>query len=363
MSNDGKKYVFYVPMRLNKPDSDAIDAVITWVDGNDPVLKQKREAVLRKGDNKRSTTIAAGFDRIRFKDNGEILFCITSIRKFAPWIRHIHLITDNQVPDFLTPEACRRYDVHIVDHSDIFRSFEWALPTFNTRTIETALFRTPGLAPRYIYFNDDIFLNKPVQPSDFFIGDKVVLRGRWKKLRQYGAARIYMRQRLNRILKKVFGISHTMHLLQQMRSARLAGMTDTYYRAPHVPHPLRVRTQSKFFDQNPGAFVNNIKFPFRDISQFSAVFLSNHLEIINGNAVLEDESDILMINGETDKALLIDKKLKRLDLEEPRFICLQTLEKLQPGSKTMVLEAMRKRLDLNPGQEKLPLDPRADTGS
>jgi len=132
-----------------------IDAVIAWVDGADPVHKAKRAAALQKLREKSDLPIAAGIANTRFHDNGELRYCIASIKKFAPWIRTIYIITDNQVPRFRNENFLQGLDIRIVDHKDIFRSYEWALPTFNSITIETAMWRVPELSESFIYFNDD----------------------------------------------------------------------------------------------------------------------------------------------------------------------------------------------------------------
>jgi hypothetical protein len=150
-----------------------IDAVIAWVDGNDPEhIRKRRNFIHTEGDNYRRE-VPTGRDTTRFTDNGELEYCIRSIRAFAPWIRTIHLVTDNQIPKFLTPDLRRELNVHVVDHRQIFAGFKYALPTFNSRTIETALWRIPNLADHYIYFNDDFILTGDVSPSDFFDEGKV----------------------------------------------------------------------------------------------------------------------------------------------------------------------------------------------
>ena len=46
------------------------------------------------------------------------------------------------------------------------------LPTFNSNVIELNLFRLEALSDKFILFNDDMFFNKPLQPSFFFTGDR-----------------------------------------------------------------------------------------------------------------------------------------------------------------------------------------------
>ena len=42
------------------------------------------------------------------------------------------------------------------------------LPTFNSHAIETRLHHIDGLAEHFLYFNDDVFLGRPLDPSRFF---------------------------------------------------------------------------------------------------------------------------------------------------------------------------------------------------
>lgn len=325
-----------------------IDAVITWVDGNDPEHQKKREDALSGSSLRSMYTIPAGRSTTRFRDNGELRYCIYSIRKFAPWIRFIHLITDSQTPSFLSYREREHLGIRIVDHMDIFKSYEWALPTFNTRTIESAIWRAPELASRFIYFNDDFLITRPVEPEDFFTDGKVVLRGKWKPIRKYGNVRIQMNRFLNFFTRNFLGVSNTMHLLQQNRSAQLAGMEQKYFRAPHVPHPIRKETLEQFFQMYPNTFSENISYPFRDIRQFSVIFLANHLEIRNRNAIFSEETGSLMINGELDLAGVVKKKLRKLREEQVSFLCLQSLEKVHMRERRNLEEILNERLNTEP---------------
>jgi hypothetical protein len=57
-----------------------------------------------------------------------------------------------------------------IAHEEIFIDSS-ALPTFNSHAIEANLHRVPGLSERFLYFNDDFFLSKPVSCLDFFSDD------------------------------------------------------------------------------------------------------------------------------------------------------------------------------------------------
>ena len=74
-----------------------IDVVFTWVNGSDPEQQEN----LRKyhGDPQRLT--------IMYRDYGTLRFAMRSIEKFAPWIRHIFLLTNGQKPDWFDLEATK----------------------------------------------------------------------------------------------------------------------------------------------------------------------------------------------------------------------------------------------------------------
>lgn len=324
-----------------------IDIVITWVDGNDPEHKQKKRQALKKlkqDEEKKKSALLTGWDKTRFQDNGELYYCLQSIKKFAPWVRKVHLVTDNQIPDFLTETMKEDLKLNIVDHRDIFEGYEAALPTFNARTIETALWRIPDLAEKFLYMNDDFAFAAPVQPDCFFDGDRVILPGNWSPIRSYGPVRIKLNDWFSIFTKKVLGITRSMHLLLQMKSAQRAGFTDKYFRADHLPHPVRTETLKQFFTEHEKAFRDNIKYRFRNKRQFSAIFLARHLEIAIENAELKPVTDFVMINGETDPSFVVSRKLDQIRSGSVRYVCIQGFEILKEKMKKKTDQTFRELL-------------------
>ncbi len=53
-----------------------------------------------------------------------------------------------------------------MDHREIIE--QEYLPTFNSHVIEANLHKIPNLSEHFIYFNDDVFVAKPLQKSHFF---------------------------------------------------------------------------------------------------------------------------------------------------------------------------------------------------
>ncbi len=154
-----------------------IDLVYLWVDGNDREWLSKKNAFLGKeqGNVTDATTIA------RFIDNDELKYSLRSVEKYAPWIRKIFILTNEQRPHWLNTENTT---IKIVDISEILPPD--AFPCFNSVIIEHFLYKIPGLADRFLLANDDTFLNRPVTPDTFFIEEgypiirlKYVFLGKW----------------------------------------------------------------------------------------------------------------------------------------------------------------------------------------
>ena len=138
-----------------------IDFVIPWVDGNDPLwLKEK---------NRYSGNITSAEDArdIRFRDWETLKYWFRGVEKFAPWVNKIHFITWGHLPAWLNTEHPK---LHIVNHKDYIP--EKYLPTFSSHVIELNLHRISGLSDCFVYFNDDIFILKPLLREDFFINGK-----------------------------------------------------------------------------------------------------------------------------------------------------------------------------------------------
>ncbi|MGM0506864.1 MAG: stealth family protein [Bacteroidota bacterium] len=328
-------------IQTGSSDAEPVDAVITWVDGEDPDHATVRTAYAEQSEKKKKKPIPTGDAITRFVDNGELGFCLRSIRLFAPWVRTIYLVTDGQCPSYLTPELQNRFDIRIIDHKEIFRGYEWALPTFNSRTIETVVWRIDGLSDQFIYFNDDILLARPIKREELFQGEKPVLRGYWKRIGTYGPIRLQWNRLLSQVTKELFGITRSMHHLLQMRSAQLAGLQKRYFRFPHLPRPLRKSALESFFERHPGVLEKNIAHRFRSHDQFSSVFLGSYLNILQNQAVVRMPNDYTMINGEVDPAPLVRRKIRRVEGHEVNFLTLQGIERLRDT----IREELYHRLD------------------
>jgi len=142
-----------------------VDAVYTWVDGDDPAMAAKRrahQALADHGIAPRETGAS------RYTSHDELRYALRSLEMYAGFVRHVYLVTDSQVPAWLDPRA---EGLTVVDHRDILPAD--ALPVFNSHAIESRLHHIPGLSERYLYFNDDVFINRPVRAEHFFHGNGI----------------------------------------------------------------------------------------------------------------------------------------------------------------------------------------------
>ncbi|MGQ0625961.1 MAG: stealth family protein [Sporichthyaceae bacterium] len=139
-----------------------IDVVYTWVDGGDPAWAARRAHF----DAESAQHAAESVDAARFRQRDELRHSLRSIDAYAPWVQHIYLVTDRQIPQWLDAS---HPGITVVDHTDIFEAGD--LPTFNSHAIEARLHHIEGLAEHYLYFNDDMLLGRPVAPELFFLSN------------------------------------------------------------------------------------------------------------------------------------------------------------------------------------------------
>lgn len=137
-----------------------IDVVFTWVDNKDPDWQYKYQTTI----NPHTQKGLYSDDSARFTDHSELYYSVHSVQKFMPWVRNIYIVTDAQIPSWLKNNSHK--NVHIIDHSEIIEP--QYLPTFNSHVIEAHLHKIPGLSENFIYFNDDVFVARPLKTEHFF---------------------------------------------------------------------------------------------------------------------------------------------------------------------------------------------------
>jgi glycosyltransferase involved in cell wall biosynthesis len=138
-----------------------IDAVYTWVDRDDPSWIERKNALIT---SRGGAPVPAADSDARIRGRDELRYSLRSLDMFAPWIRRIFIVTDDQVPNWLDTSNPR---IQMVSHKELFGS-RGALPTFNSHAIESQLHHINGLSEHFLYLSDDIFFGRPASPDQYF---------------------------------------------------------------------------------------------------------------------------------------------------------------------------------------------------
>ncbi|GIL34748.1 stealth family protein [Phycicoccus sp. DTK01] len=144
-------------VRLPEDVTFPIDLVYTWVDGTDPAWGRRRAETLGEAYHAESSSSA------RYLSRDELRYSLRSVDQYAPWVRKIFVVTDDQRPAWLVDHP----RVEVVDHREVFERASW-LPTYNSHAIESQLHHIEGLSEHFLYLNDDMFFGRPVVPNAFF---------------------------------------------------------------------------------------------------------------------------------------------------------------------------------------------------
>jgi len=135
----------------------SIDFVVPWVDDTDPVWRKKKE-------EHTGIVMTEGNSDVRYRDWDTLKYWFRGVEKFAPWVRYVYFVTDDQKPEWLNVDHLK---LRWVKHTD-FIPHEY-LPTFSCQGIEWNLHRLPEISENFVFFNDDVFLIRDTKPEDFFV--------------------------------------------------------------------------------------------------------------------------------------------------------------------------------------------------
>lgn len=209
-----------------------IDIVYTWVNDLDKQWIKKKEEHIRDLDLSNGEDIKnkpkSSTDISRYRNRNELLYSLRSVYMYAPFIRKIYIVSDDQVPEWLDTE-CKK--VEVVFHRDIFDEAT-AYPVFSSRPIELNIPNINGLAEHFIYMNDDFFICSPVNPSDFFMSNglaKIFFSNRRLDARQvqdYDRATVAAHKNAATAFERKLGYSITSKITHAPYSIRLSACKE-----------------------------------------------------------------------------------------------------------------------------------------
>lgn len=317
-----------------------IDAVVMWVDGDDPAHRAKRQSFMHNGSEARHDDVAG---ETRYRQVGEIMFCVASILRFASFVRKIYIVTDNQNPhldEFLAlnfPD--RTTPVEIVDHKVIFRGYEQYLPTFSSCAIEAMLWRIPGIAEHHIYFNDDIILFSPARRSDFFTDEGYPVA--------YGYWHLSSTARLLRAIRpSKKGHRTVMWRDTMLNSGDILGL-HRFLRITHAAYQMRRSFFEKFYAEHPDVLLRNISHRFRDADNYSVQALEYLAMNLEGQCRIDTSACNLYMKPKRNRRLPDDAALAKFDADpKALFLCMNSLDSAAPEDTERIIAWLSRRLDV-----------------
>lgn len=294
--------------------TEAIDIVIPWVDGDDPAHRAERQKHTA-GTNSGNLEDVGGDSR--FSSIGEIFYCVLSINVFAPFVRKIYIITDGQDPQLERPLAKALPEGHIpmeiIDHKVIFRGYEEYLPTFNSRAIETLIWRIPGLSERFLLMNDDFMFIGKTCPEDFFQSERTVC---YAKMLPAWWARLLRMLRPEKKGHKRISFKDSM-----LNAVDIMGGSRRFMFLGHTPRALRRSFYEDFFKGREDVIIRNICHKFRNAEQFNSQELFYISEYRKGRCVVINTDKRLVYLNPKKKKGYIDRKLAMFERRKDAIFC------------------------------------------
>lgn len=310
-----------------------IDLVYLWVDGSDPEWQARRSAFTgQKLDNTEANC------KGRYADNDELKYNLRAVEKYAPWIRHVFIVTDGQTPAWLDT-SCP--DVTVVNQNDIIP--EVSRPCYNSSLIEHFLYRIPGLSEHFLYANDDMFLNKPVTPDTFFTSDGLpIVRLIHARLRDWYLA----------FRKHVLGVPYKYYIRTLYNSAGLVRKRyGVYYSGkPHHNIDAYVRSDNRLvaeeFNREISAVLNNHQRKDNDLQRV----------IYSYAALARKRGRLQYVTQRTSFRFHIQKKshYAKLRRYDPLFFCMNDSEYAADSDRKRVTEFLAGRFPDKSRFEKQP---------
>lgn len=249
--------------------TDPIDIVYLWCDGDEPSVAIKRQ---RLAAEKGIALKGKNGGVCRYRDNGELRYALRSVELFAPWIRRVHLvIDDDQTPPSWLDLSYGK--LNVVRHSQILPPE--ALPCFAARTIEFGIPHIPGLSERFLYSNDDMFFARPVLPGFFYADDGYpicrYIQSKVDLAREYDSA-------------YVSSICNNARFIRDQVVPGISGSTlpGSFLHMPHHNVDAYLKsTLLEFEDRFSEEVHRNLLFPFRDCSQLQREVWSGYAQAVH----------------------------------------------------------------------------------
>ena len=283
-----------------------IDLVYLWVDGNDPKWQAKRNAFLeRKVENSLSSFNG------RYVNNDELKYSLRSVERYAPWIRKIFIVTDDQKPEWLDIENPK---IKIIDHKEILPAE--SLPCFNSNVLEHFLCKISNLSEYFILSNDDTFFNKIVSPTTFFGKDGYpIIRLTRKPFRRF---RWFLRE-------KIFKNPHKLYSKALFNAAELVKQKFGFFYNGLPHHNIDSYLKSDCIRVGEQIFKNEI-----DHTKMNHIRNANDIQriVYSYVALAEKRGHLRYVSNDESLHIHIqkDRHFEKLKKFNPTFFCMNDTE-------------------------------------
>ena len=129
-------------------EKEPIDVLIKYIDLSDPNLKREGIKQIAKDES-----------------NDELRYCLRSILQNIPWVRKIFILMPNARVSFLKPPELIKDKIVYVKDKDLI-----GFDSSNSHSFQFRLWMMKkfGMSDNFIVMDDDYFIGKPMNKSDFF---------------------------------------------------------------------------------------------------------------------------------------------------------------------------------------------------
>lgn len=291
----GSAGLYFYHKKIDYP----VDLVYLWVDGDDIAWLKKKITAQAKETNLAENAI----DEARFREFDELKYALRSVEQNLPWINHIYIITDNQVPDWLNTDNPK---VSIIDHTEIFP--EDALPVFNSNAIEAQVPYIPGLSEHFLLSNDDCYVRVPLD-KDFFFNNK-------------GDPRVYVKYK-----KRTYDTNLWLAQIKKAHELITEKYPLNFVVTPS--HNIDAYRKSYYLDtikEFPEEFKQTTYSKFRRESNINRIIVSLRDRMLNRNEMYENHSAPTLPTSCNTAFALISNDFDTLFETRPCLFCLNDYE-------------------------------------
>jgi hypothetical protein len=164
-----------------------IDFVYNWVNGSDESFNEIRHSYeVQSPLNDAAGKWIAQHGINRYRDWDELRYSLRSLNHYAKgFVNKVQILVNSvsgdlnyhadgtamrpQRPDWLKDDTLTNNFIQVLSHESFFDGeMKDCLPTFNSLSIESQIYRTPSTTDRLVALSDDMFLGMPHAPSDFY---------------------------------------------------------------------------------------------------------------------------------------------------------------------------------------------------